>query len=166
MAEGMRQTKRRTRFREPLRDLFGKKLYVPIKTGPRRGVSDPSDNVVPEPGPYWPGTRPEWAIYWAHLTLDLLEGRDFIYRLSSYATDNIEVDFLELSPSVGIQVQGEFWHYEFRSRAKPRDIQQKARLEAQGMSVIWIDENAALTNPVFFLQEALRGRDHSQGQGF
>jgi hypothetical protein len=156
-------TKQGRQYRDPWRSLVGRKHYIPTRTGPRKGVKLPTASPYPMPPAGWPGTEPEWAIYWAHLEMGLKPQQDFIYLADSPGTDSIQVDFLELAIPVAIQVQGEFWHYEFFRRPRARDIQERATLEQRGYTVVWIDEGDAKADPVFFTQEALRGRDHSKG---
>lgn len=122
------------------------------------------ESPFPSPPPEWPGTLPEWAIYWAHLSLGLRDGYDFAYLQRDEMT-GIQVDFTEFTVPVAIQVQGLFWHYEFQRRAKPNDIRQRSALESMGYTVVWIDEDAAIRSPVYYLRAALQGRDYSQGAG-
>lgn len=162
MPSGIRRTKSTARISSP--KLFGRKGYVATRTGPSRGVTRPGTQPYPNPPDSWPGTLPEWAIFWGHTSLGLREGVDFLY-LAQAPTSGIQVDFQELTVPVGIQVQGEFWHYQFRNRPGYRDQFQRGQLGAEGIDVIWIDEDDALANPAYYVQEALQGRDHSFGLG-
>jgi hypothetical protein len=100
-------TKQGRQYRDPWRSLVGRKHYIPTRTGPRKGVKLPTASPYPMPPAGWPGTEPEWAIYWAHLEMGLKPQQDFIYLADSPGTDSIQVDFLELAIPVAIQVQGE-----------------------------------------------------------
>lgn len=122
------------------------------------------ESPFPPPAPEWPGTLPEWAIYWAHTSLGLREGQDFAY-LARDPQSGIQVDFTEFTAAIAIQVQGLFWHYQFRERPRFRDLAQRSELTSLGYTVVWIDEDAAIRSPVYYLQAALRGRDLSIGGG-
>ena len=162
----IQSTKRRAKALDPFRVSVGKRFYAPIRTGPRRESRWPGESQFPDPPADWKGTLPEWAIYWAHTQLGLKPGVDFLYLLDSPLTGDIQVDFYEVASNTGIQVQGEFWHYEFARRAKPRDLAQRSELTSVGLTVIWIDEDDAIRSPLYYLREALAGRDHSAGGQF
>lgn len=146
-----------------IRELFGKKFYMPIRTGQRAGTG-PVQRRFPEPPPTWAGSLPEWAIYWAHTVLGLKEHVDFEYLGKvPYASGSgwTQIDFMELDLNIGIEVQGTFWHYQFSVNQEAMDRDRRIRLESMGLTVIFIDENDALTDPVYYTHEARLGRDHS-----
>lgn len=136
----------------------GQKLKIPIRTGRRRGVSTGLADPFPPAPLTWAGTLPEWAIYWAHSVIKREVETDFAYI---YDLAGVEVDFYEFDLTLAIQVQGLYWHYEFSGGDTIQDLEERIRIESTGVQVINIDEDAALSDPVYFLREALEGRDHS-----
>jgi very-short-patch-repair endonuclease len=137
--------------------------YAPFRRGRSRrgGVSaGDQDRPFPEPPPSWMGTLPEWAIYWAHGVLGRKEYQDFQYQ---YSFDGQTIfDFFEFDERIAIEVQGLYWHYEFEGHDLSQDILRKIRVESAGMTLIFIDEDHALADPVYYLREALAQRDHSR----
>lgn len=137
--------------------------YAPFRRGTNRlrGISA-GDQTQPFPDPpaTWMGTLPEWAIYWAHGALGRKEFQDFQYQ---YSFDGATIfDFFEFMERIAIEVQGLYWHYEFQGNNIANDILRKIRVESVGMTLIFIDEDHALTDPVYYLREALAERDHSR----
>jgi hypothetical protein len=154
-----------------IRALFGGKGYVPIKTGNRAGTTF-TEERFPEPPPAWTGTLPEWAVYWGHTKLGLKDGEDFVYLYPSpIGTPGIKgsyhpIDFFELDIHRAIEVFGLYWHYMFSSDTKAHDIERWIALEAAGIPTVFIDEDDALADPVYYVSEARLGRDHSlRGMG-
>lgn len=139
----------------------GSIAYVPFRTGRRRGgVADVSTQPYPDPPDTWMGTLPEWAIYWAHLAIGRKPFQDFQYQ---YSFDGSTIfDFFEFEERIAIEVQGLYWHYEFQRSQVANDQLRKIRVEAVGLTLIFIDEDMALTDPIFYLREALAERDHSR----
>lgn len=127
----------------------------------RGGISAGDDQQpFPDPPDTWMGTLPEWAIYWAHTVLGRREYQDFQYQ---YSFDGSTIfDFFEFDERIAIEVQGLYWHYEFQGHDLSADILRKIRVETSGLTLIFIDEDDALTDPVFYLREALAERDHSR----
>ncbi len=104
-------------------------------------------------------TKPELAIYQALQRMGLnfefqskmLGGRD--------QKGGLVGDFYLAEYSLLINVQGEYWHSKPDRMAQ--DKIQRISLESRGIRTIWIDALDALRNPKFYIQEALRGVDHS-----
>lgn len=161
---------------DPVKLLLKREGYVPIRTGRRAGISAQPAIPRPYPMPIPPdflqnhpaATEPEWAIYWAHGQLGLVEGLDFIYQDSvfKFTTSSASIDFVELDPTLVIEIQGTFSHYKLGSAKLVADQDRRAILESEGFPVVFIDEDDAERNPVFYLTDALRGIDHSKGVGF
>lgn len=128
------------------------------RTGRRPGVTGGVKDVFPEPPADFLGTRPEWAIFWAHGVLKRKEGEDFMY-LSHIA--GIQVDFEEFDLGIALNIQGLYWHYFFKGSKAYEDLMTRAFIEATGIQLVNIDEDHALADPVYYLREALAGRDHS-----
>jgi hypothetical protein len=122
----------------------------------------------PETGPFAVGiaTKPEWYVNWGLTRLGKKNGVDFNYRgevelIASLATQ-AQLDFTMLDGSqIAIEVQGLHWHYELGFNKIAMDAVRRTELIAAGWHVIQIDEDDALRNPVYYVQEALAGRDHS-----
>lgn len=126
----------------------------------RSGVGEPEAQPFPNPPATWMGTLPEWAIYWAHGVLGRQEFQDFQYLFTFDGSHYY--DFFEFEERIAIEVQGLYWHYEFEHKAAINDQLLKVRTEAMNVALIFIDEDHALADPVFYLREALSQRDHSR----
>lgn len=146
--------------RQILRQIEGTKdsTAFPIRTGRRPGISSGSTQPYPPKPAEFTGTEPEWAIYWAHLELKRKPGEDFVY-ISHVA--GIQVDFEEFDYNIVLNIQGLYWHYEFSGGKIQEDLQTRAFIEATGVTLVNIDEDMALADPVYYLREALNGIDHS-----
>src|SRR5690606_5291091 len=96
-----------------------------------------------DPPQWWPGTRPEWAVYWGLLQngRDPQKG-DFIYRAmmpsvgSSYYSTT---DFLLNREKIAIEIQGEYWHYAQGPEKLYHDRQRMVLFESMGWTTIFID---------------------------
>lgn len=110
-------------------------------------------------------TLPEWYIYWALVRLGKKPGVDFSYRaetgFSQGLSGQTQLDFEILDGSdVAIEVQGTFYHYGMGSAKLIQDRVRAGELANQ-WTVIDIDEDDALRNPIYYVSEALLGHDHS-----
>lgn len=156
-------------IRSSLRSFFGRQHYFAIKVGLRRGIT--VDTKPPDPPPDWKGTKPEWSIYWAHSVLGLREHEQFEYLWPMAAAFAIsgktQIDFYERDVDILIEVQGLFWHYQGLDGFKiMNDLERKQLVEAMGFTLIYIDEDNANDDPVFYLREARAARDHSRAARF
>jgi hypothetical protein len=118
-----------------------------------------------DPPPSWPGTRPEWAIFWALTAMGRSPGVDFEYIArtpGAYQSYYSTVDFLLIPENIGIEVQGLFWHYGQGNDKILKDAFRQANFQAGGIKVIYIDEDHAQADPLYYVREALAGRDHSR----
>lgn len=135
---------------------------VAFKTGKRAGVAGPGQKAPYPPMPdTWLGSLPEWAIFWAHLALGLEPDEDFayLYKLEEAPKG---VDFFEFDLQLAIEIQGLYWHYGLGAAKQESDLERKIRIEALGIAVIFIDEDDALADPIYYLREARNGIDHSR----
>lgn len=144
---------------------------VTVKARGLKGASTfPKQEPAGDPPNWWKqqypsGTRPEWAVYWAFLTLKMVPGIDFIYQAkmpgigSSYFST---LDFLVRDIRIGIEVQGTFWHLKQGTKKIETDRMRRVLYAGLGVKIIFIDEPDCLANPRYFVQEALRGVDHSK----
>lgn len=123
-----------------------------------------------DPPPWWlerypGGTRPEWSVFWALLQLGYHPEEDFIVHAvlpgvgrSFYS----QVDFYFPELRIGIEVSGLYWHYTLGSERQERDLFRLLYFAERGIQVIFIDEDDALRDPIYYVKEALQGRDHSK----
>ena len=136
-----------------------------IKSG-FRSQKEPELLEVPE---WWQGSKPEYFIYNALLSLGLKPDRDFVYQ-SSQLGGRLEkggavVDFLFYNPpNLAVNIQSVYYHYRGITQ-KVRGQMQRAQLEGLGLKVIYIDEEDALRNPRYYVQQALMGNDLSMMSG-
>lgn len=117
-----------------------------------------------DPPDWWTGTRPEWAVYWGLQKNGLQDGLDFTYqaRLPGVGAGYYsQVDFLVDTYSIGIEVQGKFWHYGQGQQKIATDLFREQLFAGQGIKIVFIDEQDALEDPTYFVREALEGEDHS-----
>lgn len=144
---------------------------MPKKTVPNFAEIAPQ----PQPKPWevapagWSGTDTEWAIYWACGKLKLVEGRDFIFQSpflgGRSAQGGAIIDFYFPDRSIGIRVQGNYFHYQYNpGYTTSFDRLQRVALEGQGIRVVDIDGDYALQNPVRALSDALKGISHTRSQ--
>ena len=106
-------------------------------------------------------SKPEKAIYNALKRLgitfefqsSLLGGRQWL--------GGVVADFYLPENNLIISCLGLYWHYTQPDRITKDKIQGIA-LETRGIKVIFIDEDDALRNALFYVSEALRGIDHSR----
>jgi len=123
------------------------------------------EKEFPEPPNWWPGSKPEWLVWWALNQLGKEEGADFTYQ-SSWLGGRLQkggavIDFLMYHPpDLAINVTSKYFHYT-TSIQKANEALQRAALESLGLTVVYIDEDDVLRNPIYYVKEALRGRDHS-----
>ena len=119
--------------------------------------------VVPQG---WPGSVPEWVVYEELLRRGLRDGEEFTYQ-SPLMGGRVErggliIDFMFRDPpGLAINVQGEYYHQESGAAVIVRDKMARAQLASQDVTLIFIDAQDALSNPRFYVGEALRFQDHS-----
>lgn len=134
-----------------------------------RGLPGAQDMTVQhpagEPPEGWPGTKPEWAVHWALISLGYEENIDFFYRFniagigSSYYS---QFDFVLPDFNIAIEVQGEFWHYAQGHTKIAEDLLRRNLAAQHNYNLIFIDEDAVLERPRYLVEEAIRGIDHSK----
>lgn len=113
----------------------------------------------------WAGSEPEWAVYQALIKLGYQEGKDFSYQ-SPIMGGRMEyggavLDFVIHSVGIAINVQSIYYHYA-EQRTRQHDEMIRLAVEGMGIKLIYIDEEDALSNAVYFVKEALMGIDHSR----
>ena len=109
----------------------------------------------------WPGNEPEYYVYWALTKLEV----EFEYQsdIAGGRTERggVVVDFYIPSLGLAINVQSTYWHYA-NPKQRVNDQLNRLMIEGTGVQVVYIDEEAARTNPIYYVREALRGIDHSR----
>jgi len=136
-----------------------------IKSG-FRSSKEPELLEVPE---WWMGSKPEYYIYHALISLGLKSNVDFVYQ-SAQLGGRLEkggavVDFLFYNPpNLAVNIQSVYYHYRGVTQ-KVRGQMQRAQLEGLGLRIVYIDEEDALRDPRFYAKEALNFRDHSRMTG-
>jgi hypothetical protein len=122
--------------------------------------------TIPEPPPDWPGTKPEWIVFFVLLALGYQYGIDFLYRerIPGLLARNFgEIDFLLPALGIAFEVQGRYFHYERGIEQIRSDALKKALVEAQGLTLIALDEEDLIEgDPFWLVSEGLKGRDHSR----
>ncbi len=117
----------------------------------------PKINLTPPPD--WPGSKPEYYANWALTKLKI----DFVYQYSEaggrIVGGGIVADFFVESLNLIINIQSLYWHSGVEKMASDR--MQRAFLEGMGRTVVWIDEEHILKDPLFYIKEALKGISHS-----
>lgn len=111
------------------------------------------------------GTTPEKNVYRALQRLGYKEGEDFFFQSSQLGgrltRGGVVLDFYLPSLNLAINVQGKYWHLG-RPSQLAIDRLQKIALESIGITVIYIDEDHANENAIYYVEEALKFRDHSR----
>lgn len=139
--------------------------------GPRGlqpALREPRTAPFPPPPPGWAGPLDEWAIYWAHSALGLQQGHQWDYQ-SPQSGGRLQfggfvLDFYEYDAGIGINVQGDYWHYQRGTPQFFRDQDQRYALAHFGILLVFIDEADALLRPVSVLRDARNGIDRSKGK--
>lgn len=124
----------------------------------RRKIKTANQQPVPT---WWVGSIPEWQVYSALLKLGYKDR--FTYQSSQLggrqSRGGAVIDFLIPELNLGINVQSKYFHYS-TTRKQVANIMQKAQLEGQGIRMVFVNEDDVLRDAVFYVQEALEGREH------
>lgn len=122
--------------------------------------------TVPDPPPDWPGTKPEWVVFFVLLALGYRYGIDFLYREKLpglLARRWGEVDFLFPALGLAFEVQGRYYHYERGIDQLRSDALKRALAESEGLQLVALDEEDLLEgDPFWLVSEGLKGREHSR----
>ena len=114
----------------------------------------------------WEGSIPEYFVMWALFKLGYKDRFDYQKpfgggRLQKGGT---VIDFYLPELNLVIMVQSVRYHYtQIEQRIADNLI--RAMLLSSGYRVVYIDEEDALSNPIFYVQEALKGIDMSRMAG-
>lgn len=116
----------------------------------------------------WVGSYPEWAAFWALEQLGYTPGQDFIYQSShmggrsQFGGAIIDFEFPLLN--MAINIQSTYYHYRTLTDTM-HDAEQQSILTMMGIQMIYVDEEDILRNPIYYMKEALAGRDYSRMKG-
>lgn len=121
---------------------------------------------------YPDSSYPEFLADWALNKLGLHAGSDYEYQVPELGiyireSGSTVVDFLVISqePYIAMPVQGLYWHPTHGEIfEKDKLIMQRLQKEL-GLVVIPLDEDDLELNALFFVREALAGRDYSRYRG-
>lgn len=69
-------------------------------------------------------------------------------------------DFFISDLNLILSVQSDYWHYGSSGKIAS-DKAQRIALEGLGITVIWIQEEDVLKNPMFYVREAVNFREHT-----
>lgn len=116
--------------------------------------------------PGFTGSLPEYIVLRTLGELGRRENVDFTFQSALFGgrleRGGLVVDFLFTNPpDLAINVQGVFFHQEQGAVVVARDRYTRAQLAGAGINLIFIDEDDALENARYYVQEALQYRDHS-----
>ena len=120
--------------------------------------------------PNWEGSGPEYVAYQTFISLGKTPGEDFTYQspLMGGRLDKggFIIDFMFTNPpDLGINVQGVYYHYTKYSggvESKARDVLARASMAGENITLVFIDDNDLMRDPVYYCREALNYRDHSR----
>jgi len=120
--------------------------------------------------PNWEGSGPEYVAYQTFISLGKTPGEDFTYQspLMGGRMDKggFVIDFMFTNPpDLGINVQGVYYHYTKYPggvESKARDVLARASMAGENITLIFIDDDDLLHDPVYYCREALNYRDHSR----
>jgi hypothetical protein len=125
-------------------------------------------NQAPEPPADWAGSAPEWMVYWALTKIGYQPNIDFVYQ-SAQSGGRTEfggnvVDFYFPDLGAAINVQSTYYHYATTASAV-HDRFVQASIQQAGINIVYIDEEDVRRDPVYYVKEALAGRDYSRMTG-
>jgi len=120
--------------------------------------------------PNWEGSGPEYVAYQTFISLGKTPGEDFTYQspLMGGRLDKggFIIDFMFTNPpDLGINVQGVYYHYQKYPggvESKARDVLARASMAGENITLIFIDDDDLMHDPVYYCREALNYRDHSR----
>ena len=123
--------------------------------------------IIPDMPAAWEGSEPEWRCYASLIELGKIPEEAFIYQSSMMGGrmdkgGSVIAFLFRNPPDLGINVQGNYYHYGMGVETATRDILGRIQLASQGIILIFIDEDHLEDNPIYYVREALRYRDHSR----
>ena len=123
---------------------------------------------LPQPPEGFMGSWPEFVCYREIRNQGYVPNLDFNFQ-SNFLGGRLElggivVDFVfHRPPGLAIEVNGRYYHYDRPSSGQDaRDIYKRAQMAGLGYTLIFIDDLSLLTDPSYYVSEALQYRDHSE----
>ena len=117
----------------------------------------------PDPPSNWPGSNPEWLVYHALIRLGMKD--QFTYQSAKMggrlSKGGAVIDFEIPDRNMALNVTSRYYHYA-TSPLRMADELQRAALEGRGITVIYLDEVDLERDAMYYVREALSGRDHSK----
>ena len=116
---------------------------------------------------WWVGSVAEYLCWQALVKLGLRPDIDFQYQ-SQLAGGRQDkggrvIDFLIFNPpNIAINVQGVYYHYEKGAAVRQSDILTRAFMAAEGINLIFVDEDDLIDDPIRIVSDALAGIDRSR----
>ena len=126
-----------------------------------------TQSTIQSPPSDWPGSLPEWIFYSSLGQLGYTHGSDFQYQVAVWGASldkgGATVDFWFTNPpQLAVNVQGVYYHYELGAETKARDILLRIGLASQGRTLIFVDEDDLLQDPLGITRDALNFQDKSR----
>jgi hypothetical protein len=121
--------------------------------------------TLPPPPPGWRGSPAEWWCYWALEQEGLHEPEDFTYESARDGGrlfyGGLLLDFVLPHHRLALNVQGDDLTYSDGIKRR-RDRALAFQVAQYGLALIWLDAADLARSPRYYVQEALRGIDHSR----
>ena len=111
----------------------------------------------------WPGTESEWLLYVALHRAGKEAGRDFQYK-GMVPEGGISFQFAS-PPDLGINVTGMMQDYAAGIERSGINQITKQQALGSGIQLIFIDDVDLQQDPAYYVEEALKYRDHSHMGG-
>ena len=116
-----------------------------------------------DPPPGFTGSGAEWAAMWALDKLQIEYIYQYVFQGGRSEAGGQVFDFAIPDRLIVIRIQGIYFHYERGLDEISRDDLLKIAAESSGLwTVIDVDEDDVLADPLFFMKEATEYRDHSR----
>ena len=129
-------------------------------------VTQSGQQIAPPPQD-WEGSLPEWIFFSSLIQLGYQHGEDFSYQspLQGGRMDKggAIIDFMFYNPpNLAVNVQGVYYHYELGAQTKARDIMIREALAGMGITLVFVDEDDLLQDPLGITRDALNYQDKSR----
>jgi len=111
----------------------------------------------------WFGTEAEWVVFNTLTNMGRVQGRDFIFK-GRQSDTGVAFQFIS-PPDLGINVLGLMQNYAEGTDNATRGFFSKQQLLGQGVRLIFIEDVDLAQDPNYYVEEALKYRDHSHMGG-
>ena len=115
----------------------------------------------------WIGSIPEYVALAAFQRAGKVLDTDFTYQ-SPLMGGRMDkggsiIDFLFINPpDLAVNVQGVYYHYELGAETRARDILARESMAGQGITLIFVDEDDLIQDPLGITRDALNYIDKSR----